>query len=130
MQTELVAKDTEDAEPISLAGFELPLALQITDVGSKLFLYDSSPQNEDGLIFFATLSGLAIHGLSQDWFCDGTFLTAPNVNHQIYRIHVSNEVRFVPPFRLFIPTKKRIKLLLPSQYPNSLKRNKKLHDFD
>ena len=62
-------KITLMAEPISLTGSELPLALQKTHDGEQFLLHDFGPQDEDRVIVFPTLPGLDILGLSDDWFC-------------------------------------------------------------
>ena len=48
------------AEPISLTGSELPLALQKTHDGEQFLLHDFGPQDEDRVIVFPTLPGLDI----------------------------------------------------------------------
>ena len=94
------------AEPTSLTGFELPLALQKSHDGEQFLLHDSSPQDENRVIVFATLPGLDLLSLSDDWFCDGTFSTAPNVFCQIYTIHASVEGCLIPIVYALLPDKK------------------------
>ena len=94
------------AEPTSLTGFELPLALQKTHDGEQFLLHDSGPQDENRVIVFATLPGLDLLSLSDDWFCDGTFSTAPNVFYQIYTIHASVEGCLIPIVYALLPDKK------------------------
>ena len=94
------------AEPISLTGFELPLALQKTHDGVQFLLHDSGPQDKNWVIVFATLPGLDSLSLSDDWFCDGTFSTAPNVFYQIYTIHASVEGCLIPIVYALLPDKK------------------------
>ena len=79
-------------EPTSLNGFELPLALQKFHDGEQFFLHDSGPQDESRVIVFATLPGLDLLYLSDDWFCDRTFLTAPNVFNQHYTKHYTKQL--------------------------------------
>ena len=94
------------AEPTSLTGFELPLPLQKTHDGEQFFLHDSSSQDENRVIVFATLHGLDLLSSSDDWFCDGTFSSAPNVFFQIYTIHASVEGCLLPPVYALLPDKK------------------------
>ena len=93
------------AEPTSLTGFELPLALQKTQDGEQLLLHDSGPQDENRVVF-ATLQGLDLLTLSDDWHCDGTFSTAPHVFYQFNTIQASVEGCFIPIFTLCYPTKR------------------------
>ena len=79
-------------EPTSLNGFELPLALQKFHDGEQFFLHDSGPQDESRVIVFATLPGIDLLYLSDDWFCDRTFLTAPNVLNQHYTKHYTKQL--------------------------------------
>ena len=94
------------AEPTSLTGFELPLALQKTHDVEQFLLHDSSPQDEKWFIVFATLPGLDLLSLSDDWFCDGTLSTAPNVFYQIYTIHASVEGCLIHIVYALLPDKK------------------------
>ena len=94
------------AESTSLTGFELPLALQKTHNGEQFRLHDSRPQDENRVIVFATLPGLDLLILSDGWFCDGTFSTAPNVYYQIYTIHASVEGCLFPTVYALLPDKK------------------------
>ena len=55
---------------------------------------------------FATLPELDLLSLSDDWFCEGTFSTAPNIFYQIYTIHVSVEGCLIPFFNPLLPEKK------------------------
>ena len=59
-------KRSKMAEPTSLTGFELPLALQKTHDGEQFLLHDSGPQDENRVIVFATLPGLDLLSLSDD----------------------------------------------------------------
>ena len=52
------------AEPTSLTGFELPLALRKTHDGEQFLLHDFGPQDENRVIVFATLPGLDLLSLS------------------------------------------------------------------
>ena len=94
------------AEPTSLTGFDLPLALQKTHDGEQFLFHDSGPQYENRVIVFATLPGLDLLSSSDDWFCDGTFSTAPNVFYQIYTIHASIEGCLIPIVYALLPDKK------------------------
>ena len=75
------------SEPSSLKGFEIPESLQMAHSGEKFMYYDSGPQDEKRIIVFATLPAIDLLEESDDWFCDGTFSTAPNVFYQVYTIH-------------------------------------------
>ena len=47
------------------------------------------PQDKKGIVVFATRSAIDLLKQSDDWFCDGTFWTAPNVFYQVYTIKAS-----------------------------------------
>ena len=81
------------AEPTSLTGFELTLALPKTHDGEQFLLHDSGPQDENRVIVLATLPGSYLYRMIG---CDGTFSTAPNVFYQIYTIHASVEGCLIP----------------------------------
>ena len=55
---------------------------------------------------FATLPGLDLLSLSDDWFCDGTFSTAPNVFYQFYTSYASVEGCLIPFVYALLPDKK------------------------
>ena len=87
------------AELVLLTGFELPLALEKIYDCEQFLLPNASPQYADRAIAFATLSGLDLHGLSDDWFCDGTFSNAPNTFYQISTKHFSSGMSCTSHFR-------------------------------
>ena len=89
-----------------LTGFELPLPLQNTHDGEQFLLHNSGPQDENRVIVFATLPELDLLSLYDDWFCDGTFSTAPTVFYQIYTIHASAEGCLIPIVYALLPDKK------------------------
>ena len=93
------------AELVSLTGFELPLALKKIYDCEQFLLPNASPQDADRAIAFATINGLDLHGLSYNWFCDGTFSNAPNVFYQISTKHASVEGCLVPLIFALLPAK-------------------------
>ena len=76
-------------EPSSLQGFEFSELLQMANSGEKFMYQYSGLQDDKGFIVFVTLPAIDFLEQSDDWFCDGTFLTAPNVFYQVYTIHAS-----------------------------------------
>ena len=78
-------------EPQSLTDFELPELLKVTHSGERFLHFDSGPNDTKRIMVFTTLPGLDILSGADDWFCDGTFSTAPSVFFQIYTIHASVE---------------------------------------
>ena len=75
------------AEPTSLTGFDLPLALQKTHDAEQFFLHDSGSQDENRVFELAKIPGSDQLSLSDGCFCDGTFLTALYVFYQFNLIH-------------------------------------------
>ena len=71
------------AEPTSLTGSELTLGLQKTHDGDQFLSNNSGSKDENRVIVFAMLPGLDLLSLSDDWLCDVTFSTAPNVSYQL-----------------------------------------------
>ena len=77
-----------------------------SSINKQFLLHDSGPQDETRVIVFATLPGLDLLSLSDDWFCDETFSTAPNVFYQIYTTHASVEGCLIPIVYALLPDKK------------------------
>ena len=94
------------SEPSSLKGFEIPELLQMVHSGEKFMYYDSGPQDEKRIIVFATLPAIELLEQSDDWFCDETFSTAPNVFYQVYTIHASVDGANLPLVDGLLPDKK------------------------
>ena len=94
------------SEPSSLRGFEIPELLQMAHSGEKFMYYDSGPQDEKRIIVFATLPAIDLLEQSEDWFCDGTFSTAPNVFFQVYTIHALVDGVNLPLVYALLPDKK------------------------
>ena len=55
---------------------------------------------------FATLPALDLLEQADDWFCDRTFSTAPNVFYQVYTIHGTVEGYHIPLVYALLPDKK------------------------
>ena len=83
-------------EPQSLTDFELPELLKVTHSGERLLHFDSGPNDTKRITVFTTLPVLDLLSGSDDWFCDGTFSTAPSAFFQIYTIHASVEGILIP----------------------------------
>ncbi|XP_063727137.1 uncharacterized protein LOC134854711 [Symsagittifera roscoffensis] len=93
-------------EPHSLTDFELPELLKVTHSGERFLHFDSGPNDTKRIMVFTTLPGLDILSGADDWFCDGTFSTAPSVFFQIYTIHASVEGILIPIVYALLPDKK------------------------
>ena len=76
------------------------------------FCYNFGLQDENWVFVFATLPGLDL--LSDDYFCDGSILTAPNVFYQIYTIYASVEGCRTPLVCALLPDKKKNDLFVAS----------------
>ena len=94
------------AEPTSLTGFELPLALQKTHDGEQFLLNDSDPQDKNRVIVFATLFGLDLLSLSDEWFCDGTFSTGPMYSIKVIQYTLQLNGCLIPLVNAVLPDKK------------------------
>ena len=68
--------------------------------------FDSGPNDTKRIMVFTTLPGLDLLSGADDWFCDGTFSTAPSVFFQIYTIHASVEGILIPIVYALLPDKK------------------------
>ena len=107
------------AEPTSLTGFDLPLALQKTHDAEQFFLHDSGSQDENRVFELAKIPGLDQLSLSDGYFCDGRFSTVPYVFYQIYLTHFHLKNALLLLFTACYPTKGII-LLSPSQCSKKL----------
>ena len=93
-------------EPQSLTDFELPELLKVTHSGERFLHFDSGPNDTKRIMVFTTLPGLDLLSGADDWFCDGTFSTAPSVFFQIYTIHASVEGILIHIVYALLPDKK------------------------
>ena len=64
------------------------------------------PKMKKEFFFFETLSAIDLLEQSDDWFCDGTFSTAPNVFYQVNTIHASVDGVNLPLVYALLPDKK------------------------
>ena len=104
------------SEPSSLKGFQIPELLQMAHSDEKFMYYDSGPQDDERVIVFATLTTIDLLEQSDNWFCDRTSSTAPNVFNQVYTIHASVDGVNLPLVYAVLPDKKEEshqKLLFP-----------------
>ena len=110
-------------EPSSLKGFEIPELLHMIHSGEKFFYYDSWHHDKKRILVLTTLSAIDLLEQSDDWFCDGTFSTAPNVFYQVYTIYASvNGVNLRLVYALLPDKKKKYRKLLCSLPESSTKR--------
>ena len=112
-------------EPSSLQGFEFSELLQMAPSGEKFMYQYSGLQDDKGFIVFVTLPAIDLRQ-SDDWFCDGTFLTAPNVFYQVYTIHASVDGVYFLLVYILRPDKKNkgaVRKLFFSLQETSLKLN-------
>ena len=93
-------------EPATLEGFTIPTELQLCHTGETFLFHDSGVDDEQRVIVFATLPALDLLEQADDWFCDGTFSTAPNVFYQVYTIHGTVEGYHIPLVYALLPDKK------------------------
>ena len=100
------ARRPQMAEPFKLTGFTIPEALQKTYSGEQFLYHDSGSENPNRIIVFATLPALDLLAGCEEWFCDGTFSTAPDVFYQIYTIHGKIENSRLPLVYALLPDKK------------------------
>ena len=96
-------------EPQSLTDFELPELLKVTHSGERFLHFDSGPNDTKRTMLFNTLARLDLLSGVDDWFCDGTFSTAPSVFFQIYTIHASVEGILILIVYALLPDKKEKK---------------------
>ena len=97
----------QKSEPSSLKGFQIPELLQMAHSDEKFMYYDSGPQDDERVIVFATLPTIDLLEQSDNWFCDRTCSTAPNVLNQVYTIHASVDGVNLPLVYAVLPDKKR-----------------------
>ena len=93
-------------EPQSLTDFELQELLKMTRSGERFLHFYSGPNDTKLKMVFITLSGLDLLSGADDWFCIGTFYTAPSVFFQKHTIHASVEGILIPFVYALLPDKK------------------------
>ena len=80
--------------------------MKVTHSGERFLHFDSGPIDTKQTMLFNTLAGLDLLSGVDDWFCDGTFSTAPSVFFQIYTIHASVEGILILIVYALLPDKK------------------------
>ena len=80
--------------------------MKVTHSGERFLHFDSGPNDTKQTMLFNTLAGLDLLSGVDDWFCDGTFSTAPSVFFQIYTIHASVEGILILIVYALLPDKK------------------------
>ena len=70
-------------ETATLKGFTIPTELQVCHTGESFLFHDSGVEDERRVLVFATPPALDLFEQADDWFCDGTFSTAPHVMYSL-----------------------------------------------
>ena len=96
----------------AMAPFHMPTPKKLTDVadileslkfthgGEEFLYYDSGLHDPERLLIFATPSNLGVLEDSERWYCDGNFITSPDVFHQVCTIHCEVSLTSTYIFRL------------------------------
>lgn len=120
-------------EPSSFAEIAIPENSIRTLSDSAFLLFDNQDFNERILIF-ATESSFNLLSQSSEWFCDGTFKTAPLLFTQLYSIHITINRKMVPVVYCLLPNKTQASytkmLLYLFQLKPSLRPSRVMLDFE
>ena len=86
IQRQRVRQQAAPVQPTTLEQLALPEEYIQTYKGEQFLLYDSGPETQRNLIFWAQRN-LEMLQLSSVWLADGTFKTAPSLFTQVCVIH-------------------------------------------
>lgn len=87
--------------------FIIPEEMTKTTDGNLFLQYDSGI-NTDRILIFSTTNLLKLMAQCNNWFCDGTFSSAPSLFYQVYIIHAVQYSNVLPSAYILLPDKKEI----------------------
>lgn len=85
--------------------FSIPDEMTKTTDGNLFLQYDSGI-NTDRILIFSTNYLLKLMTQCNNWFCDGTFSSAPTLFYQVYTIHGVQYSNVLPSVYVLLPDKK------------------------
>ncbi|KAE9536180.1 hypothetical protein AGLY_007403 [Aphis glycines] len=75
-------------------------------IDGNLFLQYDSGINTERILIFSTTRLLYLMTQCDNWFCDGTFSSAPSLFYQLYTIHAVQYSNVLPSVYILLPNKK------------------------
>ena len=101
-----VRQQSDPTNPQNLTDLIIPNEFKITHNNVNFLLFDSG-SSVNRILIFTTDSNLQVLASSKNWYCDGTFHSAPLVFQQVFSIHVIKDSISIPVVFALLPNKKQ-----------------------